>query len=112
MRLLTIFHLKFSYILVTLHRFFFRLLSWFAFFVAAADGVEVVAEIDHVSSFGISVSTDGGEVHKKIIDFLQLETNGLILAWSLALELSQSLLVNLIKGLLSRCQTIDMGFQM
>ena len=72
----------------------------------------MVAEIDHVSSFGISVSTDGGEVHKEFIDFLQLETDGLILAWSLALKLSQSLLVDLVKSLLSSSQTVDMSFQM
>ena len=90
MRLLTIFHLKFSYILVTLRHFFFHLLSRFAFFVAAADGVEVVAKIDLVSSFGISISTDGSKVHKEIIDFLQLEADGLIRAGRLALELSQS----------------------
>ena len=65
-----------------------------------------------MSSFGISISTDGGEVHKEIIDFLQLEADGLILAWSLAFELSQSLLVDLFKGLLSSSQTVDMGFQM
>ena len=70
----------------------------------------MVTEIDHVSSFGISVSTDGSKVHKEIIDFLQRATNGLILAWSLALELSQSLLVDLVKGLLSSDQTVDMGF--
>ncbi len=75
---LTIFQLKFSYILVTLRRFFPRLLSRLAFFIAAADGVEVVAKIDLVSSFMISVSTDGGEVHKEIINFLQLEADGLI----------------------------------
>ena len=90
MRPLTIFQLKFSYILVVLRRFFSRLLSWLAFFIAAADGVEVVAKIDLVSSFGISISTDGSKVHKEIIDFLQLEADGLILAGSLALELSQS----------------------
>ena len=90
MRPLTIFQLKFSYILVALRHFFFHFLSWFAFFVAAADGVEVVAKIDHVSSFGISISTDDSIVHKEIIDFLQLEADGLILAGSLALELSQS----------------------
>lgn len=90
MRLLTIFHLKFSHILVTFRRFFFHLIIWFAFFIVAADGVEVVAKIDHVSSFGISISTDGSKVHKEIIDFLQLEADGLILAGSLALELSQS----------------------
>ena len=50
----------------------------------------MVAKIDLVSSFMISVSTDGGEVHKEIINFLQLEADGLILAGSLALELSQS----------------------
>ena len=88
MRPLTIFQLKFSYILVALRRSFLRLLSWLAFFVAAADGVEVVAEIDHVSSFRISISTDGSKVHKEIIDFLQLEADSLILAGSLALELS------------------------
>ena len=90
MRPLTIFQLKFSYILVALRRFFFHLLSRFAFFVAAADSVEMVAKIDHVSSFGISISTDDSIVHKEIIDFLQLEADGLILAGSLALELSQS----------------------
>ena len=89
MRPLTIFHLKFSYILVALRRFFPRLLRWLAFFIVAADGVEVVAKIDHVSSFGISISTDGSKVHKEIIDFLQLEADGLILAGSLALEPSQ-----------------------
>ena len=86
MRPLTIFQLKFSYILVALP----RLIRWLAFFIVAADGVEVVAKIDHVSSFGISISTDGSKVHKEIIDFLQLEADGLILAGSLALELSQS----------------------
>ena len=50
----------------------------------------MVTKIDHVSSFGISISTDGSKVHKEIIDFLQLEADGLILAGSLALELSQS----------------------
>ena len=43
---------------------------------------------------------------------MQLEADGLILARSLALELSQSLLVDFFKGLLSSCQTVDMGFQM
>lgn len=90
MRPLTIFQLKFSYILVAFRRFFPRLLSWLAFFIATTDGVEVVAKIDLVSSFGISISTDGSIVHKEIIDFLQLEADGLILAGSLALELSQS----------------------
>lgn len=90
MRPLTIFQFKFSYILVALRRFFPHLLRWLAFFIVAADGVEVVAKIDHVSSFGISISTDDSIVHKEIIDFLQLEADGLILAGSLALELSQS----------------------
>lgn len=90
MRPLTIFQLKFSYILVVLRRFFSRLLSWLAFFIAATDGVEVVAKIDLVSSFGISISIDGSIVHEEIIDFLQLEADGLILAGSLAFEISQS----------------------
>ena len=38
----------------------------------------MVTEIDLVSSFMISVSTDGGEVHKEIINFLLLEADGLI----------------------------------
>ena len=90
MRPLIIFQLKFSYILVALRRFFPHLLRWIAFFIVAADGVEVIAKINHVSSFGISISTDGSKVHKEIINLLQLEADGLILAWSLALELSRS----------------------
>ena len=43
-----------------------------------------------MSSFRISVGVDCSKVHKEIIDFLQLEADGLILAGSLALELSLS----------------------
>ena len=50
----------------------------------------MVTEIGILLFIWISIGVDCSKVHKEVIDFLQLEADGLILAGSLALEISQS----------------------
>jgi len=50
----------------------------------------MVTEIGILLFIWISIGVDCSKIHKEVIDFLQFEADGLILAGSLALELSQS----------------------